>query len=100
MLLRELHLGKHEGRALDEQTRTALNSNLGDQNRTVLVAVFFGVAHELGLSPLPTTEGAREIEHPNMIANDRASVFYKSNPYIAKKLPPPTQFKLKYNGVD
>ncbi|GFV34985.1 uncharacterized protein TNCV_2098121 [Trichonephila clavipes] len=62
MLRRELHLGKHEGRALDEQTRTALNSNLGDQNRTVLVAVFFGVAHELGLSPLLTTEGARWLE--------------------------------------
>ncbi|GIY78848.1 uncharacterized protein CDAR_584121 [Caerostris darwini] len=59
MLRREPRLGEHEGRALDEQSRTALNTELSDQTRTVLVAVFFGVAHELGLSPSPTIEGAR-----------------------------------------
>ncbi|GBM25323.1 hypothetical protein AVEN_232461-1 [Araneus ventricosus] len=76
MLRRELHLGKHEGRALDEQTRTALNSKLSDQNRTVLAAVFFGVAHELGLSPLSTIEGAREqiwCKVLPLIQGDRAS---------------------------
>lgn len=54
----ELHLGKHDGRALDEQSRTLLNKQQSDQSRTVLVALFSSLAHDLFLSLDLTIEGA------------------------------------------